>query len=77
MTESITVAFISSYEIELPLFRIPLPATVETGLLSDSHIMVDKVMTLRRSQLGARIGNASTQTMTAVNRALATFLGIH
>jgi len=38
--------------------------------------MVDKVTTVRRSKLGAKIGALDDATMVRLNRALVVFLGI-
>ncbi|MDR2703520.1 MAG: type II toxin-antitoxin system PemK/MazF family toxin [Cellulomonadaceae bacterium] len=75
-TDSVTVVFITTYQVNAPLLRIPLPATAENGLHSDSFLMIDKVTTVRRSHLGETLGKVPPSVMTAVERAVAVFLGI-
>jgi mRNA interferase MazF len=47
----------------------------ENGLRQTSQVMVEKAATLPRSKAGPFIGRLSAEDMTAVNRALALFLG--
>ena len=75
-SESVSVLPVTSSDIGAPLFRIPIAATVESGLIADSFIMVDKVTAIRRTALGGRVGQASRQVMTSVDRSVATFLGL-
>lgn len=58
------------------LFRFPLPANRETGLVLPSQIMVDKIMAVRRDRCGARIGNVDPSSMLALNRLLAFVIGV-
>jgi mRNA interferase MazF len=46
------------------------------GLRRASEVMVDKVMSVRRDRVGARIGRLEDEAMLAVTRSLAMFLGI-
>lgn len=75
-TDSITVCPLTTDPTEIPLLRLPLPAEQATGLSHPSSIMIDKVTTVPRSKLGARIGTVPDTTMLAVSRALVVFLGI-
>lgn len=54
--------------------------TVEPGQLNSlervSQIMVDKLTTVRRANLGQRIGRIESATMVAVEQSLAVFLGL-
>jgi mRNA interferase MazF len=47
-----------------------------TGLEHTSQIMVDKLTTVRRANLGQRIGRVDSETMVAVEQSLAVFLGL-
>jgi mRNA interferase MazF len=51
----------------------PTPAN---GLLLRSQVMVDKAHTIPRDKAGEPFGELDARTMTAVNRALAVFLGL-
>jgi len=75
-TDSVTVVLITSRNTNAPLLRIEIPATKETGLQVPSFVMVDKTMTLRRANVADRIGVVPQSVLTAVERSLASFLGI-
>jgi mRNA interferase MazF len=48
---------------------------ITIGLERVSQIMVDKLITVRRANLGQRIGRIDATTMVAVEQSLAVFLG--
>lgn len=73
---TVTVLLVSSELVDAPLFRILLQPDATNNLDRPCQILVDKVMTIRRSRLGAAFGSANDEVMLAVNRALAVFLGI-
>ena len=58
-----------------PLFRITVKPTAENGLTKPSQIMIDKAHTVAREKIGKPFGRLGDETMLAVNRALAVFLG--
>jgi len=58
------------------LTRIECAPTTNNGLRHPSQIMVDKIMTIRKDGIGGRIGRLDRDTLLAVNRALASYLGI-
>jgi mRNA interferase MazF len=61
---------------EIPLLRIGLSGDSPTGLAAPSSIMVDKLTTMPRSELGQYIGASSSTNMLALSRALVVFLGL-
>ena len=73
---SITVLPLTSEVLPLQVFRVTVEPTSENGLIERSQIMVDKAHTLPRRRLGYVFGRAAEKDMTAVNRALALFLGL-
>ena len=75
-TESVTVCCLTTDTHDMPLFRIPVPASVTNGLSQDSRIMLDKVTTLRRAHLRTCIGVMENEYLIAVERGLLVFLGI-
>jgi len=75
-TGSVVVALISGTPADIPLFRLAVEPTLENGLRKSSHIMVDKIMTVRRDKVGPVFGRMSEDDMLAVTRALAVFLNI-
>ena len=75
-TDSVTVAPLTSILIDAPLLRILVPATELTGLQRDSAVMVDKVTTVRRTNVHYRLGRLRTESLVEVERALLVFLGL-
>jgi mRNA interferase MazF len=60
---------------DAPLFRIGVVPSNANGLRKTSQVMVDKIQTVARSRIGKTIGRLEQETIVAVNRALAVFLG--
>jgi len=75
-TGSITVCAFTSDPTEAPLFRLPVQPDKENGLRTECRLMVDRVTTIPRTKLGARIGHLSDEDILRLNRALVVFLGI-
>ncbi len=73
---SITVLLMTGDLHDAPELRITVQPTPENGLRHPSHIMVDRTMTAPRGKIGRRIGRLDRDTLVAVNRSLAVFLGI-
>lgn len=72
---SFTVLLLTSTLRDAPLFRIAVAPTPKNGLAQPSQIMVDKAHTVARERIGGVIGRLDDDTMVAVTRALAVFLG--
>ena len=60
---------------DAPLFRILVNPSEQNGLAKPSQVMVDKPQSVGRKKVGAVFGRLDDETMLAVNRALAVFLG--
>jgi|ERR1035441_6583762 mRNA interferase MazF len=73
---SVTVLPVTSDLRPIQTFRISVEPTSENGLRATSQIMVDKVRTIPRDKAGDPFGVLELRTMSAVNRALAVFLGL-
>ena len=72
---SVTILPVTSELRIAPLFRIALNPSELNGLSKPSQVMVDKPQSISREKVGAVIGHLDDETMLAVNRALAVFLG--
>jgi mRNA interferase MazF len=72
---SVTILPVTSALREAPLLRIRVAPTPENGLRKVSQVMVDKPQTVARDKVGKTIGRLDDESMLAVNRALAVFLG--
>jgi len=75
-TASVTVCAFTTDPTDAPLFRLPVEPTDGNGLRRSSRLMVDKVTTVPRSKLGARLGRLDEATIVRTNRALMVFLGM-
>ena len=74
-TESVTVCPFTSTGVDAPLLRVPVPVDEENGLGQDSFLMVDKITTVRRSNVGTVLGRLETTTLVESERRLLVFLG--
>ena len=72
---SVTILPVTSELRVAPLFRIAITPSELNGLSKPSQVMVDKPQSIAREKAGAVIGRLDDESMLAVNRALAVFLG--
>ena len=72
---SVTILPITGELRRTPLFRVTVKPSPENGLRKPSQVMVDKAHTIPREKIGEAVGRLEQDTMLAVNRALALFLG--
>jgi len=75
-SESVTLLPLTSQLTDAPLLRLTVEPGQLTGLERVSQIMVDKLTTVRRTNLGDRVGRVDAKTMVAVEQSLAVFLGL-
>ncbi len=75
-TDSITICAFTTDETEAPLFRVPVEPNERTGLRTTCRLMVDKITTVPKSKVGARIGRLDDQDILRLNRAVLVFLGL-
>jgi mRNA interferase MazF len=61
---------------DAPLTRVPIEPTQANGLAQPSEIMVDRITTVRRANIGGRVGVLTKQDMIRVEQSLLVFLGI-
>ena len=73
---SVTVCPITSDWVDAPLFRLTVPGGQRTGLRRVSQIMVDKIVTVPRTSLGAEIGRCAPGELEAVEEAMRLWLGM-
>ena len=72
---SVTILPVTSELRDAPLFRIAVNPNDLNGLAKPSQVMVDKPQSVAREKVSAVFGRLDDETMLAVNRALAVFLG--
>ena len=75
-TDSITICALTTDETEAPLFRLPVEPNERNGLRSVCRLMVDKITTVPKSKVGARVGRLDDEDMVRLNRAVMVFLGL-
>jgi len=75
-TSSITICAFTSDPTDAPLFRPAIEPSETNGLRAISRLMVDKITTIPKTKLGARIGRLADKDMVRLNRAMMIFLGL-
>ena len=75
-TGSVTVCPLTTNPVDAPLARIPIAPSAMNGLDQPSSLMVDKVMTMPRASLRARLGRLPDDDLVRLNRALIVVLGL-
>jgi mRNA interferase MazF len=75
-TDSVTVVAFTSDPTDAPLIRLPVQADDANGLHQDSALMVDKLLTVPRSQLHQHVGSLSDEDMVRLGRMMVVFLGL-
>src|SRR3954451_2086112 len=75
-TGSITICAFTTDQTEAPLFRLPIEPNERNGLRSASRLMVDKITTVPKSKIGARIGRLDDEDILRMNQAMLVFLGL-
>ena len=72
--QSVTVCPVTSQLVATPLFRIALTPSTTNGLKKPSQVMVDKVFSIRRENIGTEIGTLNLETMLQIDHALRPWL---
>lgn len=75
-TASVTVAPLTTTFVDAPLLRVPVAADDLTGLEHASYVMIDKITTVRRENVGTRFGRLTPESLVEVERAMMAFLGL-
>jgi mRNA interferase MazF len=75
-TDSVTICAFTTDPTDAPLFRPVVEPSQNNGLRAICRLMVDKITTVPRSRIGARIGRIADEDVVRLNRAALVFLGI-
>jgi mRNA interferase MazF len=75
-TDSITICAFTTDETEAPLFRVLMEPDERNGLRAACRLMVDKITTVPKSKLGARLGRLDDEDILRLNQAILVFLGL-
>ncbi|MBV9088572.1 MAG: type II toxin-antitoxin system PemK/MazF family toxin [Mycobacteriaceae bacterium] len=75
-TDSVVVIPLTTTVTDTPISRVAVPNDETTKIAQPSFAMIDKITTVRRSNLGARIGRTPSALMAEIERSLMVFLGL-
>ena len=75
-TASVTICAFTTDETDAPLFRLAVMPNEHNGLRVPCRLMVDKITTVPKSKIGARIGRLDEQDVVRLNQAVLVFLGL-
>ncbi|WP_166998684.1 type II toxin-antitoxin system PemK/MazF family toxin [Paramicrobacterium fandaimingii] len=75
-TESVTVCPLTSMSVDAPLLRLRIESSSRSGLDTARWVMIDKITTVRRTNVARRIGRLSAAELVKFERLLAVFLGL-
>ena len=75
-TDSITICAFTTDETDAPLFRLPVQPNEGNGLRTVCRLMVDKISTVPKSKVGARVGRLDDEDIVRLNQAVLVFLGL-
>ena len=75
-TASVTVCAFTTDPVDAPLFRIPIEPTERNRLHAASRLMVDKITTVSKRKVGAKVGSLDDEDIVRLNRAILVFLGL-
>ena len=77
-TSSVAVVPMTSSLLDAPLIRIRISGGDGrlSGLDHDSDVMIDKLTTVRRSNVHTRVGRLTAEQLVEIERAMMAFLGL-
>jgi mRNA interferase MazF len=75
-TDSITICAFTTDATDAPLFRLPVQPNERNGLRAVCRLMVDKISTVPKTKLGARVGRLDDEDVLRLNQAVLVFLGL-
>lgn len=75
-TASITICVLTTDPTEAPLLRLLVEPSLHNGLEAGSRIMVDRITTVPKARMGARVGRLDDEDVVRLNRAVVVFLGL-
>lgn len=75
-TDSVTVCAFTTDQTDAPLFRLLVEPNAGNGLRAACRLMVDKITTVPKTRLGARVGRLDDDDILRLNQAMLVFLGL-
>jgi mRNA interferase MazF len=74
--DSVVVVPFTTTLVDAPLLRVHVAAGETSGVRYDSQLMVDKLSSVRRSNVREHVGRLTAPQMVELERALLVFLGL-
>lgn len=75
-TDSITICAFTTDETDAPLFRLSVEPNEHNGLRATCRLMVDKITTVPKTKVGARVGRLDDEDILRLNQAVLVFFGL-
>jgi mRNA interferase MazF len=75
-TDSVTICAFTRDETDAPLFRLAVEPNERNGLRAPCRLMVDKITTVPKAKVGARIGRLDDEDILRLNQAALVFIGL-
>ncbi len=75
-TNSITICAFTTDDTDAPLLRLLAHANARNGLRATCRLMVDKITTVLKTEVGARVGRLDDEDVLRLNQAVLVFLGL-
>jgi mRNA interferase MazF len=75
-TASVTICAFTTDPTDAPFFRLLIEPNAKNGLRAPCRLMVDKITTVPKSKMGARMGRLNDEDVLRLNRAVVVFLGL-
>ena len=75
-TDSVTVLPLTSTEVSASLLRVEGAVDKVSGLASPSWVMIDKITTVRRSNVTNQVGRLTSSQLVEIERLMMVFLGL-
>lgn len=66
-TDSITICPFTTDSTEAPLFRLVVEPNERNGLRSHCRLLVDRITTVPKTKMGARVGHLNDEDMVRLN----------
>lgn len=76
LASRVTVALITSSDLDLPLVRVLVHPDERNGLAKSSRIMADRLMTVRKTSIDRVIGSLDDRSMQSVDVAMRRWLSL-
>ncbi len=75
-TSSVTICAFTTNPTDAPLFRLLVQPSDRNRLRAPSRLMVDKLTTVPKAKIGAKVGHLDDEDQVRLNRSILVFLGL-